>query len=91
MAAWLLYSEPEHALPLMKAQLNRLFGQLHALMGRSAPVSLTPHAFKHDFAATSTQGMGTHKAHLNAQLVNGNHHKATFMTRFLAIAFIVNQ
>lgn len=46
LAAWLLYSEPEHALPLMKAQLKRLYGQLHALMGRSAPLALTPHAFK---------------------------------------------
>ena len=46
LAAWLLYSEPEHALPLMKAQLNRLYGQLHALMGRSATLTLTPHAFK---------------------------------------------
>ena len=34
LASWLLYSEPDHAVPLMKAQLNRLYGQLHALMGR---------------------------------------------------------
>lgn len=37
LASWLLYSDPKHAVPLMKAQLNRLYGQLHALMGRSAP------------------------------------------------------
>ena len=82
LAAWLLYSEPEHALPLMKAQLNRLYGQLHALMGRSAPLTLTPQAFKRDFAATSTQGMGTQFVRLNTQLVNGNHHKATFVKLF---------
>jgi hypothetical protein len=74
LAAWLLYSEPEHALPLMKAQLNRLYGQLHALMGRSAPLSLILHAFTHNYAATPSQVMGTHTAHLFAQLVNGNHH-----------------
>lgn len=45
LAAWVLFSEPEHALPLMKAQLNRLYGQLHALVGRSAPLSLNVHAF----------------------------------------------
>ena len=58
LAAWLLYSEPEHALPLMKAQLNRLYGQLHALMGRSAPLTLTPQAFKRDFAATPPKAWG---------------------------------
>jgi len=47
LAAWLLYSEPEHALPLMKAQLNRLYGQLHALMGRSAPLTMIPHMPSH--------------------------------------------
>ena len=34
LASWLLYSEPAKAAPVMKAQLNRLYGQLHALMGR---------------------------------------------------------
>lgn len=34
LASWLLYSDPKHAVPLMKAQLSRLYGQLHALMGR---------------------------------------------------------
>lgn len=34
LASWLLYNKPEQAEPLMKAQLNRLNGQLHALMGR---------------------------------------------------------
>ena len=41
LASWLLYSEPKHAVPLMKAQLNRLYGQLHALMGRYTPLFLT--------------------------------------------------
>ena len=36
LASWLLFSEPDNAVPLMKAQLHRLYGQLHALMGRSA-------------------------------------------------------
>ena len=40
LASWLLYSDPKHAVPLMKAQLNRLYGQLHALMGRSTHLLL---------------------------------------------------
>lgn len=36
LASWLLYSEPKKASPLMRAQLSRLFGQLHTLMGRCA-------------------------------------------------------
>lgn len=40
LASWLLYSDPKHAVPLMKAQLNRLYGQLHALMGRSSHLLL---------------------------------------------------
>ena len=40
LASWLLYSDPQHAVPLMKAQLNRLYGQLHALMGRSTHLLL---------------------------------------------------
>lgn len=40
LASWLLYSDPKHAVPVMKAQLNRLYGQLHALMGRLAHMLL---------------------------------------------------
>ena len=77
LAAWLLYSEPEHALPLMKAQLNRLYGQLHSLMGRSAHLTLISHGLTHDFASTPSQVTRTYTAHFNTQLVYGNPQKAT--------------